>query len=83
MAEKIPGSLQSFSSYPGPLMSGDDFYILSSGLVGVMLLNVWCINSVVVPSQLVWSVQRTVTACCFCSSVQNLNDGFHYCKKLT
>uniref|UniRef100_A0A8C0EHG7 Phospholipase B-like n=1 Tax=Bubo bubo TaxID=30461 RepID=A0A8C0EHG7_BUBBB len=29
----IPGSIQVFSSYPGTIFSGDDFYILSSGLV--------------------------------------------------
>ncbi|XP_058249348.1 putative phospholipase B-like 2 [Hemibagrus wyckioides] len=29
----IPGSTQAFSSYPGSIFSGDDFYILSSGLV--------------------------------------------------
>ncbi|XP_076841458.1 putative phospholipase B-like 2 isoform X1 [Brachyhypopomus gauderio] len=29
----IPGSTQVFSSYPGSIFSGDDFYILSSGLV--------------------------------------------------
>ncbi|KGL77252.1 Putative phospholipase B-like 2, partial [Tinamus guttatus] len=30
---QIPGSVQVFSSYPGTIFSGDDFYILSSGLV--------------------------------------------------
>uniref|UniRef100_A0A7N8XR03 Phospholipase B-like n=1 Tax=Mastacembelus armatus TaxID=205130 RepID=A0A7N8XR03_9TELE len=29
----IPGGTQAFSSYPGSIFSGDDFYILSSGLV--------------------------------------------------
>ncbi|XP_034026103.1 putative phospholipase B-like 2 [Thalassophryne amazonica] len=29
----IPGRSQAFSSYPGSIFSGDDFYILSSGLV--------------------------------------------------
>ncbi|XP_040272557.1 putative phospholipase B-like 2 isoform X2 [Bufo bufo] len=29
----VPGSVQTFSSYPGTIFSGDDFYILSSGLV--------------------------------------------------
>ncbi|XP_059844261.1 putative phospholipase B-like 2 [Hypanus sabinus] len=29
----IPGEVQAFSSYPGIIFSGDDFYILSSGLV--------------------------------------------------
>ncbi|XP_017325186.1 putative phospholipase B-like 2 isoform X2 [Ictalurus punctatus] len=29
----IPGHTQAFSSYPGSIFSGDDFYILSSGLV--------------------------------------------------
>ena len=29
----IPGSVATFSSYPTYLHSGDDFYILSSGLV--------------------------------------------------
>lgn len=31
----IPGGTQAFSSYPGSIFSGDDFYILSSGLVRV------------------------------------------------
>ncbi|XP_051888321.1 putative phospholipase B-like 2 [Pristis pectinata] len=29
----IPGEVQAFSSYPGTIFSGDDFYVLSSGLV--------------------------------------------------
>ncbi|XP_074526104.1 putative phospholipase B-like 2 [Halichoeres trimaculatus] len=29
----LPGRVQAFSSYPGSIFSGDDFYILSSGLV--------------------------------------------------
>ncbi|KAK2850385.1 hypothetical protein Q7C36_009168 [Tachysurus vachellii] len=29
----IPGNTQAFSSYPGSIFSGDDFYILSTGLV--------------------------------------------------
>ncbi|XP_030316191.1 putative phospholipase B-like 2 isoform X1 [Calypte anna] len=32
---QIPGSTQVFSSYPGTIFSGDDFYILSSGLVAL------------------------------------------------
>lgn len=31
--EQLPGGVQAFSSYPGSIFSGDDFYILSSGLV--------------------------------------------------
>ncbi|XP_067299089.1 putative phospholipase B-like 2 isoform X2 [Pseudorasbora parva] len=31
--ETIPGKIQVFSSYPGSIFSGDDFYLLSSGLV--------------------------------------------------
>ncbi|XP_061458352.1 putative phospholipase B-like 2 [Rhineura floridana] len=31
----IPGFTQAFSSYPGTIFSGDDFYILSSGLVSL------------------------------------------------
>ncbi|XP_066467223.1 LOW QUALITY PROTEIN: putative phospholipase B-like 2 [Tiliqua scincoides] len=31
----IPGHTQAFSSYPGSIYSGDDFYILSSGLVAL------------------------------------------------
>lgn len=31
--EIIPGRKQSFSSYPGTMTSGDDFYMLSSGMV--------------------------------------------------
>ncbi|XP_033828794.1 putative phospholipase B-like 2 [Periophthalmus magnuspinnatus] len=31
--ERIPGGTQAFSSYPGSIFSGDDFYILSSGLI--------------------------------------------------
>ncbi|XP_075686392.1 putative phospholipase B-like 2 isoform X2 [Rhinoderma darwinii] len=31
----VPGSVQTFSSYPGTIFSGDDFYILSSGLVSL------------------------------------------------
>ncbi|POI30540.1 hypothetical protein CIB84_005710 [Bambusicola thoracicus] len=32
---RVPGSIQVFSSYPGTIFSGDDFYILSSGLVAL------------------------------------------------
>uniref|UniRef100_A0A8C7PH00 Phospholipase B-like n=1 Tax=Oncorhynchus mykiss TaxID=8022 RepID=A0A8C7PH00_ONCMY len=31
--DMIPGGTQAFSSYPGSIFSGDDFYILSTGLV--------------------------------------------------
>nr|KAG5692485.1 hypothetical protein BaRGS_005031 [Batillaria attramentaria] len=33
--ESIPGRVQVFSSYPGTLMSGDDYYMLSSGMVSM------------------------------------------------
>jgi len=29
----VPGKVMTFSSYPGMIFSGDDFYMLSSGLV--------------------------------------------------
>lgn len=32
-SDPLPGGTQAFSSYPGSIFSGDDFYILSSGLV--------------------------------------------------
>lgn len=32
-APLIPGRSSSFSSYPGTLQSGDDFYVIGSGLV--------------------------------------------------
>ena len=35
----IRGQISSFSSYPGLLFSGDDFHILSSGLVGEVICN--------------------------------------------
>ena len=31
--DPVPGTTMTFSSYPGTLMSGDDFYLLDSGLV--------------------------------------------------
>jgi hypothetical protein len=30
----VPGRVQAFSSYPGRLHSGDDYYLLGSKLVG-------------------------------------------------
>lgn len=33
----IPGHTMTFSSYPGTLMSGDDYYLISSGLVGLIV----------------------------------------------
>ena len=38
----VPGSAMAFSSYPGSVVSGDDFYVVSSGLVGEDV-NVFCI----------------------------------------
>jgi hypothetical protein len=32
-SERVPAIRTSFSSYPGSLFSGDDFYVLSSGMV--------------------------------------------------
>lgn len=32
-SDLIPGSSMTFSSYPGVIQSGDDFYVISSGLV--------------------------------------------------
>lgn len=41
----IAGHTQAFSSYPGRIYSGDDFYMISSGLVSVKIfvsaLGVW------------------------------------------
>lgn len=37
----LPGRTQAFSSYPGSIFSGDDFYILSSGLVRVLWTLPW------------------------------------------
>ena len=36
--ETIPGGRQSFSSYPGVLLSMDDYYLIGSKLVGTVLL---------------------------------------------
>lgn len=38
----IPGYRQVFSSYPGVIMSGDDFYMISSGLVSELCA--LCVN---------------------------------------
>jgi len=34
----IPAQIMTFSSYPGSLLSGDDFYILNTGLVSELNL---------------------------------------------
>lgn len=34
-SKKIPGHTMSFSSYPGTIFSGDDFYVISTGLVAL------------------------------------------------
>jgi len=47
----IPGRKQSFSSYPGSMTSGDDFYMLSSGMVSstkditFLILLMYCCDS--------------------------------------
>jgi hypothetical protein len=33
LSKRVPAARSSFSSYPGSIFSGDDFYVLSSGLV--------------------------------------------------
>lgn len=37
----IPGHTVTFSSYPGTLMSGDDYYLISSGMVGLVVKEDW------------------------------------------
>ena len=37
-SELIPGRHMTFSSVPGSLTSGDDFYVISSSLVRLILL---------------------------------------------
>jgi hypothetical protein len=36
-SQYIPGNVMTFSSYPGKIFSGDDFYLISTGLVSSIL----------------------------------------------
>ncbi|XP_076434950.1 putative phospholipase B-like 2 [Babylonia areolata] len=63
-SEIMPGRVQAFSSSPGTLMSGDDYYLLSSGLV-TMETTIGNSNSslwqLVTPSSLMEGVRSVVS----------------------